>query len=173
MTTGLTLIELMEFTSWERSRWHIWLAERGESLLAISVGPHGDGRMQTIGELIKHIFAAEKHHVDRLLNRPPIDMSSVPSDNIEGLFQFGAQSRKDLKEFVETLPADHWNVERQFEIMNHLVSVTPRKFIVHILTHEIRHWAQIATMLRLNGLTGGFPDFLFGPVMGGGAKPIA
>jgi len=42
-----------------------------------------------------------------------------------------------------------------------------RKFIAHILLHEVRHWAQVATILRLNGITGNFPDFLFSPVMGG------
>jgi len=33
--------------------------------------------------------------------------------------------------------------------------------------HEIRHWAQIATLLRLQGLTDEFHDFLFSPVLGG------
>src|SRR5215469_3868262 len=26
---------------------------------------------------------------------------------------------------------------------------TPKKIIIHVLAHEIRHWAQIATVLRL------------------------
>ena len=38
----------------------------------------------------------------------------------------------------------------------------------HILLHEIRHWAQIATLLRVSGLTGEFHDFLFSPIMGSG-----
>jgi len=33
--------------------------------------------------------------------------------------------------------------------------------------HEIRRWAQITTLLRLNGLVGEFHDFLASPVMGG------
>ena len=33
--------------------------------------------------------------------------------------------------------------------------------------HEIRHWAQIATLFRVNGLANGFQDFLFSPVLGG------
>jgi uncharacterized damage-inducible protein DinB len=37
--------------------------------------------------------------------------------------------------------------------------------------HEIRHWAQIATILRLNGLVPGLSDFLLSPAMGGGLKP--
>jgi uncharacterized damage-inducible protein DinB len=43
--------------------------------------------------------------------------------------------------------------------------------IVHVLVHEIRHWAQIATLLRLNGVTGEFHDFLFSSAMGGEPKP--
>ena len=91
-------------------------------------------------------------------------------DVAEFQFQFGRLSRKDLREFVEALPFGDWDVPREFNIVNNLVSVTPRKFIVHVLMHEVRHWAQIATILRLNGLAGGFPDFLFSPVMGGGFK---
>ena len=170
MSVGLSLIELMEFTDWERSTWHDWLRGRGDKALAISVGPHGDGRIQNIGDLVKHIFVAEKHHVERLSNRPLTDTTFVPNDSVEGVFRFGQQSRKDLRDFVEVLPVEDWDDAREFEILNKIVSVTPRKFAVHILTHEIRHWAQIATMFRLNGLTGGFPDFLFSPVMGGGFK---
>ena len=58
---------------------------------------------------------------------------------------------------------------------NNVLTATPRKIVVHILLHETRHWAQIATLLRLNGwaLNGfvdGFHDFLFSPVMGGGLR---
>ena len=169
MGAGLSLIELVEFTDWERSKWYDRFRERPDTALTISTGPNGD-RFPTVGELVKHIFIAEKHHVDRLSNRPITDTDSVSSDNVERLFQFGHRSRKDLREFVEMLPPGDWDVPREFNIVNNLVSVTPRKFIVHVLMHEVRHWAQIATILRLNGLAGGFPDFLFSPVMGGGLK---
>jgi uncharacterized damage-inducible protein DinB len=173
VSIGVSLIELIEFTEWERNKWRGWFRERGDSVLAISAGPHGDGRFQSIADLVKHIFIAEKHHVDRLSNRPITDTNSIPSDNIEKIFEFGKRSRADLEEFVGVLPAEEWDVPREFDIMGNVVSVTPRKFIVHVLTHEIRHWAQIATILRLNGLTGGSADFLFSPVMGGGFKPTA
>jgi hypothetical protein len=36
-----------------------------------------------------------------------------------------------------------------------------------VLMHEIRHWAQIATVLRFSGLsTGEMHDFLLSPVLG-------
>jgi uncharacterized damage-inducible protein DinB len=57
--------------------------------------------------------------------------------------------------------------------MNNLLRATPRKLVVHVLMHEIRHWAQIGTLFRLNGLTGEFHDFLFSPVLGGELKRSA
>jgi hypothetical protein len=39
-----------------------------------------------------------------------------------------------------------------------------------VLLHEIRHWAQIATLLRHNGIKGDLHDFLFSPALGGDAR---
>jgi uncharacterized damage-inducible protein DinB len=167
LSTSLSLDELMEYTDWERSSWCDSLRQRGDTVLAISAGPHGDGRFQSVGDLVKHIFSAEKRYVDRLSNRPLTDPASIPNDNIERLFQFGGQSRKDLREFVEVFPAGDWDVPQDFNILNNFLRATPRKIIVHVLMHEVRHWAQIATLLRLNGFVEGFHDFLFSPVLGG------
>ena len=43
----------------------------------------------------------------------------------------------------------------------------PKKIVMHVLMHEIRHWAQIATICRLNGLVTEWSDFLASPVGGG------
>jgi uncharacterized damage-inducible protein DinB len=72
-----------------------------------------------------------------------------------------------LREFIESLPAADWDEPREFRLMNIIVTATPKKIVTHILFHEIRHWAQIATLWRLNGLKEDFHDFLFSPVMGG------
>jgi uncharacterized damage-inducible protein DinB len=54
--------------------------------------------------------------------------------------------------------------------MSSFLTATPKKIVIHVLVHEIRHWAQIATVLRAQGLTDEFHDFLFSPVMGGELK---
>jgi uncharacterized damage-inducible protein DinB len=56
---------------------------------------------------------------------------------------------------------------KEFPFFNSILSATPRKIVSHALLHEVRHWAQVATLLRLNGMTDDFHDFLFSPVMGG------
>jgi uncharacterized damage-inducible protein DinB len=150
-----------------------WFRQHGDEVLATSAGPHGDGRFQTVGDVVRHIFSAEKRYIDRLSNRPLTDAASIPSSSVEALFQFGRQSRKDLKEFVEIFPAQDWDVPPDFSLMNNFLRATPRKLVVHVLMHEIRHWAQIGTLFRLNGLKGEFHDFLFSPVLGGEFKRSA
>lgn len=164
---NLSLNDLMDYTDWERQKWHNWLLQHGEQALKISAGPHGDGRFGTVGELVRHIFSSEKRYVERLSDRSLTDTGSVPNDNIEALFRLGRQSRTELKEFVETFPAQDWDTLKDFKILSYSLKATPKKIVVHGLMHEIRHWAQIATLFRLNGLAGEFHDFLFSPVMGG------
>ncbi len=57
-------------------------------------------------------------------------------------------------------PDTKWDVPEELTI-GRTFRVTPRRIVVHILLHEIRHWAQIATLLRLNGFAVEWHDFLF------------
>jgi uncharacterized damage-inducible protein DinB len=167
MLMHLTLDDLMEYTVWERQKWRDWLCQHGDEVLKIEAGPHGDGRFTTVGDLVRHIFSAEMRYIDRLSGRALTDTASIPNDNVEALFKFGQQSRKELEEFLKVFPSDKWDVPEDHKPGKHVLTLTPRKIVVHVVLHEIRHWAQIATLLRLNGLSGEFHDFLFSPVMGG------
>jgi uncharacterized damage-inducible protein DinB len=169
MPVSLTVDDLMEYTAWERQKWHDRLRPEGDDVLKISTGPNGD-RFATVGDLIRHVFSAEKRYVDRLSDRTLTDTAAVPSDSIEALFRFGQQSRAELTEFVASFPAQDWDVPQDLKMQSSVFRVTPRKIVVHILLHETRHWAQIATFLRLNGVTDGFHDFLLSPAMGGGVR---
>jgi len=163
----LEYTDLISYTDWERRKWYDWFRRHEASVLTMSAGPHGDGRFQTIGDLVRHIFMAEKRYVERLTGRPLTDMASIPSDSLEALFEFGQQSRRQFKELLETFPAAELDAMRELNFPIGTVKATPRKIVTHVLTHEVRHWAQIMTMLRCAGLTEEFHDFLFSPVMGG------
>jgi uncharacterized damage-inducible protein DinB len=162
--------DLIGYTEWERRKWRQCFEKNGEYLLTISVGPHRDERFESVGDWVKHIFSAEIRYVERLSGQPLTDASLVPSHNLNQLFQFGERTRKALEEFVATFPAAEWDVPRGFTVLKYQLRMTPRKTITHALLHEIRHWAQIATMLRLNGYRDESHDFLVSPVMGGEIK---
>jgi len=163
---NLSLTDLMDYTDWERQKRHEWMRQQGDQVLRVSAGANGD-RFETVGDLVKHIFSAEKRYVERLAGQPMTDTASLPNDNLEALFQFGRESRNGLKEFVEAFPPDRWDVPQEQNLVVVVITVTPRKSVTHILLHEIRHWAQIGAMLRIAGHKGDFHDFLFCPAMGG------
>jgi uncharacterized damage-inducible protein DinB len=169
MVIHLTLEDLMAYTSWERQKWHHFFEQHGARVLKTSAGPHGDGRFNTVGDLVRHIFGAEKRYIERLTNRQLTDLASIPSDDLEAVFRFGNQSRKGLQEFLRTFPDEKWDMpeELHFPNLNATATATPRKIVIHVLMHEIRHWAQIATLLRLNGVVSEFHDFLACPLMDG------
>jgi uncharacterized damage-inducible protein DinB len=164
------LNDLLDYTDWERQKWHGWFEQHGEQALTVSAGPHGDGRFAAVGELIRHVFCAEKRYIEKLSDRPLTDPASIAADDVEALFQFSRESRRGLREFMETFPDEKWDESSEYRFLGYFLRATPRKIVVHILLHEIRHWAQIATLLRLNGLAVEFHDFLASPVMGGEFK---
>jgi uncharacterized damage-inducible protein DinB len=164
----LTYDHLLEYTDWQRESWHAWFTDQGAGALAVSIGPHGDGRLNTVGEVVRHIFSAETRYVERMRDLPLTEAAALPSaDDIEALFAFGRKSRAALRSFISTLPADQLDVSRELTIVDHTRRLTPRKILVHVVLHEIRHWAQIATLLRLQGMKVDPHDFLLSSVMSG------
>ncbi|MGC2197204.1 MAG: hypothetical protein WA628_21180 [Terriglobales bacterium] len=60
MSIHISLDDLLDYTAWQREKWFEQLRKDGGNTLRISAGPNGDGRFQAIGELVRHIFSAEK-----------------------------------------------------------------------------------------------------------------
>src|SRR5437870_13775565 len=102
MLVDLSLNDLLDYTDWQRQKWHAWFGQHGASPLKISAGPHGDGRFTAVGELVRHIFSAEKRYVQRLSGRSLTDTASIPAVNGDELFQFGQQCRTDMREVIVT-----------------------------------------------------------------------
>ncbi len=157
---------LLSYTDWLRTQWRSHL-EPHASLLGLTVGANGDGRFGTVGEVIRHIFGAELRYVDRIRDQAATDVSHVDADSLEALFALGRESRESLRRLLNDLGQDDWEQERQFPIGAFEFEGTPAKILFHILVHEVRHWAQIGTLLRLNGNGPPLHDFLVSPVLGG------
>lgn len=170
MYPALDFGDLMEYTAWQRARWLTWFRDHPDAL-TMSAGPHGDGRFTTVGDVVKHVFGAETRYVQRLTGQPLSDMNDVPSNDVGALFAIGERGRRELKRFIEGLAQQEWEAPRELRIMSFLVTATPKKIVMHSLMHEIRHWAQLATICRMNGVAGEFHDFLASPVWGGEFRP--
>ena len=151
---------LLEYTEWDRAQWEAWFRADGGEAFRVDLGANGDGRIANVGELVRHIFSAEQRYVDRIQDKPITDTSTVPADDVDRLFDFGRQTRQGLRRLVESFPANDWNVPREVQIAGSTRLITPKTMLVQSVTHEIRHWAQLATLLRLTGRRTGVHDFL-------------
>ena len=163
---GLSFDDLLDYTDWQRGKWRAWFRDKPEAL-SLSTGDHADGRFTTVGEVIKHIFGAELRYVQRLEGEPLSDLAAVPADDVDELFCTGDETRQRLKQLLATMPGDAWEVPRQFTILSYQVTATPKKIVAHTLMHEVRHWAQLATVCRMNGHAVDPQDLLASPLWGG------
>jgi uncharacterized damage-inducible protein DinB len=158
------LDDLLAYSDWDRAQWRDWFLGKGPGALAVSLGPNTDVRFSTVGELIRHIFSAEQRYVERVLRLPLTDTSVVPADDVEALFHFGQESRRALRGLLATTPDTEWDAPRDMQIGKQALKVTARAMIIQTTTHELRHWAQIATLLRLAGHGVGAHDYIISPL---------
>ncbi len=160
MPIPFSLDDLLAYTDRDRAQWHAWFGEQGPNALAVNLGAHNTGRIRNVGELVRHIFAAEQRYVDRSLQVPLTDPSSVPPDDIEALFAFGVRSRQALRDLLASFPTPEWDAPREMTFGTQHRTVTSRTMILQAITHELRHWAQVATFLRQAGYEPGCHDFI-------------
>ena len=163
---GLSFDDLLEYTDWQRGKWRAFF-RANEEALSLGIGDHGDGRFTTVGGVVKHIFGAELRYVQRLEGEPLSDLATLPSDQVEALFNQGVETRRRLKLLLTTMAADQWEMPRQFTVLSYHVTATPKKIVAHTLMHEVRHWAQLATVCRMCGHAADAQDLLASPLWGG------
>lgn len=157
---------LLGYTDWLRAQWHGYFQDDPQ-LLELTVGEHSDGRFGTVGEVVRHIFGAELRYADRIAGRPVTDVSGVDGSSVDALFALGGRSRDATRQLLSSTSDAEWDEHRTFEIGNFDFVGTAWKIFVHVLVHEIRHWAQLGTLLRLEGKPRPLHDFLVSPVLGG------
>ena len=144
----ITVDELIRYTDEERARWEQWLGENGAELLSMPIVGEGQA---TIAALIMHIFGPEMRYIERISERPLTEYRGRPSGTIPEVFGFGLESRKTLRDFVSGLKSEDWDRTVELNFGGGPFHPTIRRIVLHILIHEIRHWAQIARIMRERG----------------------
>jgi uncharacterized damage-inducible protein DinB len=158
VTPALTFDELLHYTNEERDKWRAWFVLHPG---AIDAPVQPGARFATAGKLVDHIFLIERRHLQRLQSQPVVEQTGLTGNNAAPLFDYGASVRRELDQYAANLSDDPDEV-RTFDIRGVQMPLTTRKLLFHVLLHEIRHWAQIATAVRLAGFEPpGDHDLLF------------
>ena len=77
--------------------------------------------------------------------------TGLSTGDIDGLFAYAVHTREELRSYLPTLTAEDAATPRDVVVASGPYSLTPRKLLFHMVLHEVRHWAQIASALRAAG----------------------
>lgn len=160
MSTGITLEELLAWNEEVADFWKAHLAAHPDLLeLPCNIGGAG-----TVKEFVRHIWGAELRWSQRLAGVPVTEFAQMPTGPLDAVVDLHTQAAGLLRGLLAG-PDQSW--EQTYELNAEWLppearSMSRRKVVVHALTHGHRHWAQLATVVRMAGFPSGFKgDLLF------------
>jgi uncharacterized damage-inducible protein DinB len=160
MSIGITLEELLAWNG-ETSDW--WKAHLDAQPHLLEL-PCDIGVTRTVQEFVRHIWSAELRWSQRLAGLPVTTREDMPTGPLDALFALHTQA---MVTFREVLKADaaSWSQPFTLDLANippEMRTMSRRKIALHALLHGHRHWAQLATLVRVAGFSSGFGgDLLF------------
>ncbi len=158
MPLTIDVNDLLRWNDISAVHWRDLLRVHPEALaLPCDIRDSGD-----VAHFVQHIVAVELRYAQRLAAEPESPYEAVPFGSADELF---ATHDAALAK-VRTLLADDaydWAQEIDFQTISlGKLRATRRDILLHMLLHSIRHYAQLATLVRSAGIKPGWPmDFLF------------
>ncbi|HEX8393809.1 MAG TPA: DinB family protein [Longimicrobium sp.] len=155
---------LAAYVEHETERWRQWFAAAPPDVLDLPLGAGAEGTVRT---LVKHIFAVELRYAQRLAGTPVSGYEALADETVDQLWR--------IHRTANSIRA-RWLADATPEALDAILVSDTRKLgriesrahtvVVHSLVHGIRHWAQIAMVLRQHGHGGLWEhDWLLNPAV--------
>jgi hypothetical protein len=160
MSPAITLEELL---AWNQESADFWKAhfDANPALLELPCSIDNSGHVQ---ELVRHIWMAELRWAQCIAGLPMVPRADLPMGPLSALFGLHEQAMHIFRILLED-PGHDWEetVNLPYEwLPPELRRASRRKLAGHFLFHSVRHWAQLATHLRVAGFPSGFEgDLIF------------
>src|SRR5262245_48642806 len=156
---GISFTDLLRYNESEAGKWRAWL-EAQPALLNLPFGNPAQ-RMGNVREMIWHIFITEWVHAC-VLNGESFDRwDQFGRESIADLFAIGDAARAGLRTYLAGATEAGAGGIVTLSAQGFTISGSARKFATHAFVHSLRHWAQLATVLRQHGHETGRPhDFV-------------
>ena len=107
--------------------------------------------VSTVGGLLQHIVAVELRFAERLAGLPATDYAAIPFDSAEAIYATHGLAMALFRDQLAS--AVDWGERMEFVTRSMGTFRTSRKTILfHALLHGIRHYAQLATLVRQRGI---------------------
>ncbi|WP_420125133.1 DinB family protein [Longimicrobium sp.] len=160
----LELSTLAGYVEHETERWRDWFQAVPPEVLDLPLGPGADGTVRT---LVKHIFAVELRYAQRLVGEAVSGYDELADGTVEQLWHIHHTANATRGRYLADASA---------EALDRVLVSETRKLgriesrahtvLIHSLIHGIRHWAQVAMVLRQHGHGGLWEhDWLLSPAV--------
>lgn len=153
MHCAYTYETLLAYTETEHARWRDWFALHPAALDV----PFAEGRMATVRGVVIHIFGVELRYAERLHDRAVSsyeDIYDLAGSTVDSIFAVGGRARALLKAYLAHATEEQMKTVLTFQTLTAgVVTASKHKIASNTFIHAIRHWAQIATVLRQAGFT--------------------
>jgi uncharacterized damage-inducible protein DinB len=149
----------MHYAEAETRRWRGFFQQQPDALdVKVDIAGARD-----ISSLIQHVFAVELRYAERLEGAAVTPYEELPSRSLDEIFGIGETARQKIRRYLTQATEADLRTVLTFETRTAgTLSSSKRKIVGHVLLHGIRHWAQIATVLRQAGYRQDWPhDFIF------------
>jgi uncharacterized damage-inducible protein DinB len=116
---------------------------------------------KSVAELFQHIVAVELRYAERLSSLPETSYGNIPFASSPEIFAAHDRAMALLRELGKA-PRFDWEQEVEFTTRSAgALRASRRTVFVHLLMHSIRHYAQLATLVRQHGIKPGWQmDYL-------------
>jgi uncharacterized damage-inducible protein DinB len=156
---SITFEELLADNESSTCKWQTWFAANPVALdLPCDIYNSG-----TVRGLLKHIFAVELRHSQRLIGEAVTDYNAIPAGSWDDLVAVHSRAIENLRAFLSH--ADDAALQEVITLQTvsaGTLHASRRKLFAHVLLHSTRHWAQLSSLLRQAGYKTDWPkDFLF------------
>ena len=158
MMTALTGDELMAWVEATSAGWKALATEHPEVLRM----PCDVRESQTAADLLEHIAAVELWYATRLRGDTELVFPTAEAKTVDAIWALHDEAMRMLRELLER-PQAFWDERMELPTRSAgVVLVARRAVLVHLALHAIRHYAQLATLVRENGVKPGWAmDYLF------------
>ena len=143
--SGEELLAWLERTS---TGWRRLIAEHPQVLAF----PCDVRETSSVAGLLQHIVAVELRYAQRLHGLPESPYEDVLMSSGEELYDTHGRAMALMRELLSR-EGVHWEELIEFQTRSSgSVRVTRRVVLVHLFMHSIRHYAQLATLVRQHGV---------------------
>ena len=117
---------------------------------------------KTVADTIQHIVAVELRYAQRLAGLPESPYEEIPKNSINSMIAAHELAVTLVRNLLSN-PDYDWSTLLTFDTITlGRLRASRETILIHLTLHSIRHYAQLATLVRQNGLKPNWPmDYLF------------